>query len=72
MEIICYAGGRKENPENTLKAIEHCQAVNPEYWIEMDLQLTADNVVVLFHDENLARITGLNKNRLLSKVNETC
>ena len=61
MEIICYACGRKENPENTMKAIEHCQAVNPEYWIEMDLQLTADKVVVLFHDKNLARITGLNK-----------
>ena len=61
MELICYACGRKEKPENTIQAIEHCQAVNSDFWIEMDLQLTLDNEIVLFHDANLKRITGLHK-----------
>ncbi len=28
MEVICYATGKKENPENSIEGIQHCQRVN--------------------------------------------
>jgi len=58
MEIICYACGRGENPENTLEAIAHCQQVNPDWRMEMDVQITKDGELILFHDENAMRTTG--------------
>lgn len=62
MEIICYACGRGEYPENTLEAIAHCQKVNAEWRVEIDLQMSKDGHLVLFHDHNLKRITDLNMN----------
>ena len=58
LEIICYSCGRGENPENTIQGIKHCQAVNPDWRIEMDVQLTADEQLVLFHDYTTKRTTG--------------
>ncbi|MCE7992377.1 MAG: hypothetical protein HEP71_10365 [Roseivirga sp.] len=58
MEVICYACGRGEFPENTLEAIQNCQSINPEWRIEMDLQLTKDRQIILFHDEHTDRTTG--------------
>lgn len=58
MEIICYACGRGEQPENTLEAIRHCLFVDPSWRIEMDIQLTKDGKLVLLHDYNTARTTG--------------
>ena len=60
MEIICYACGRGELPENTLEAIEHCQSVNANWRIEMDINMTADGEIILFHDQNTFRVTGKN------------
>lgn len=61
MEVICYACGKGEFPENTVEGISHCQAINPSWRIEMDVQLTKDRKVVLFHDENLLRVTNVEK-----------
>lgn len=47
-------------PENSLKAFE--KAIENNFNIELDVQLTKDNVLVVFHDENLKRITGCTKN----------
>jgi len=58
MEVICYACGKGEFPENTIIAIKNCQEVNSNWRIEMDIQLTSDNQIVLFHDEKLTRISG--------------
>jgi len=58
MEIICYSCGRGEHPENTLEGIEHCQNINPNWRIEMDVQMTADEQLVLLHDYNTIRTTG--------------
>lgn len=44
-------------PENTLPAFE--AACRAGYGIELDLQLTADGQVVVFHDDTLARAAGL-------------
>ena len=61
MEIICYSCGRGEKPENTIEGIRHCQSVNPEWRIEMDVQITSDKKLVLFHDYNTRRTTGEEK-----------
>lgn len=73
MDIVCYSCGRGEKPENTIEGIRHCQKINPDWRIEMDIQLTKDGHLVLFHDFNTKKITGQNKqiNELeLSSVKE--
>ncbi len=70
MEIICYGCGRGENPENTIEAIRHCQTVNPNWQVEMDLQITKDGEIVLFHDYNAKLITGVDKNIFDLNLNE--
>ena len=73
MDIICYSCGRGENPENTIEAIAHCQRVNPQWRIEMDIQMTSDNHLVLFHDYETKRTTGVEKqinNLTLNEVKE--
>ena len=44
-------------PENSMKAFE--KAVDAGFGIEMDIQLTKDNVPVVFHDFTLNRICGV-------------
>lgn len=43
-------------PENSMMAFK--EAIDKKYAIELDIQKTKDNVLVVFHDENLERITG--------------
>ena len=59
MEIICYKAGKKENPENTIQAIENCTRINMNWTIHIDIQLTKDNKVVLFDKDNTKSITGI-------------
>lgn len=49
----------KVSPENSPSSFD--KAVDKGYAIEMDLQMTIDGVVVVFHDDNLKRITGMDK-----------
>ena len=46
-------------PENSLTAFR--KAVENGYGIELDVQLTTDNQLVIFHDESLKRMTGIDK-----------
>lgn len=46
----------KNAPENSLAAFS--MAIEKGYAIELDVHLLADNTVVVFHDESLARMTG--------------
>ena len=48
-----FGSGR---PENSMSAFE--AATKHGFAIEIDLQLTSDNVPVIFHDKNIKRITG--------------
>lgn len=52
--VIAHRGGGREVPENTWSAVEHVAVLGLE-WMETDLRLTADGVVVLSHDEDLRR-----------------
>lgn len=44
-------------PENSLLAFQH--AVDADYGVELDVQLTKDKVVVVFHDDDLKRVCGI-------------
>ena len=46
-------------PENSIKAFK--QAVKNNYIIELDVHILKDNSVIVFHDDNLKRMTGLDK-----------
>ncbi len=50
----------RELPENSLPAFQ--KAVEGGYGIEFDVQLTKDRVPVVFHDETLARVCGVDGN----------
>ena len=57
---ITHRGLFDENfPENTAPAFE--KAIELGYGIEMDVQMTADNVLVVYHDNNLKRVCGVDK-----------
>lgn len=46
-------------PENSIAAFR--RAVDKGYGIELDVHLTADNQLVVFHDDTLTRMCGMNK-----------
>ena len=45
--------------ENTLDSFK--QAIIHNYAIELDIHLLKDNTVIVYHDDNLKRLTGINK-----------
>lgn len=46
-------------PENSMAAFQ--RAVDHGYGIELDVHLTADNQLIVFHDDTLIRMCGVNK-----------
>ncbi|MGY6646354.1 MAG: glycerophosphodiester phosphodiesterase [Salinarimonas sp.] len=54
---FAHRGGALENTENTHTAFDHAVALGYRY-IETDVQLTRDGVVVVFHDDDLMRLMG--------------
>ena len=59
--IIAHRGihDNKKVYENTLEAFK--KALKKQYIIELDVHLTKDNIIVVFHDYNLKRLTGINR-----------
>lgn len=56
-KAIAHRGFSSRYPENTLLAFEQAIQIGAD-GAEFDVQLSADNVPVVFHDESLKRITG--------------
>ena len=61
MNLIAHRGAfdNVSIPENSIKAFNEALKLNQA--VEYDVQLTKDNVLVVFHDDNLYRMTGVDK-----------
>ena len=55
---IAHRGGADLYPENTILAFENAQDKHTVDMIETDVHLTADDQVVIFHDQSLERTTN--------------
>lgn len=59
--VICHRGGGGNlYPENTLEAIRHSWERGC-VMVEFDVSMTKDSCPVLFHDENLSRVIGIDQ-----------
>ncbi len=58
--VIAHRGFHNSQiPENTLPAFVKC--VDKNYIIELDIHILSDNTIVVYHDHNLKKLTGVNK-----------
>ncbi len=55
--VIAHRGSSMEAPENTLAALEQSLLDGADY-IEIDVRLSRDQQVMLYHDRSMARLTG--------------
>ena len=60
VDITGHRGSKVRAPENTLSALRQAIAEGADY-AEIDVQTTADGVVVLFHDADLMRVASVNR-----------
>jgi len=67
--IVGHRGAAGLAPENTIKALEKAIEVGADL-AEFDVQVTADGVPVVVHDENLERLTGRRINVREIRVHE--
>ncbi len=61
IEITAHRGASVYYPENTMAAFVGATNMGTD-WIELDVQQTKDKKLIVLHDTNLKRTTGLNKN----------
>jgi glycerophosphoryl diester phosphodiesterase len=54
-QIVAHRGASGAAPENTLAAVDQAIA-DGAHWVEIDVQRTADDQVVVIHDRDLMRI----------------
>ena len=60
VEVTAHRGYSSAYPENTIPAFKGAIQVGAD-WAELDVQQTADGEVIVMHDSNLKRTTGLDK-----------
>jgi len=60
VEITGHRGSKIRAPENTLSALQQAIAEGADY-AEIDVQTTADGVVVLLHDADLMRVAAVRR-----------
>ncbi len=58
-EITAHRGASRAAPENTLASVKRA-IKDGAHWVEIDVQRTADDEIVVIHDRDLKRIGGVN------------
>ena len=66
MKIIGHRGARNEAPENTVQGFVHAQENGCQHF-ELDIQLSADKQLIVYHDKTLKRTSG--ENLILNQQN---
>lgn len=61
LTITAHRGASAYAPENTISAMNKAIEMNSDF-SELDVQETADGVIILLHDNTLERTAGVNKN----------
>ncbi len=69
MEVTAHRGASVLYPENTMSAFKGAKELGAD-WIELDVQQTKDKEIIVLHDTNLKRTTGINKNTWLVTYDE--
>ena len=57
-EITAHRGASAAYPENTMAAFRGAWEMGAD-WIELDVQQTKDGQIIILHDENTQRVTGV-------------
>ena len=60
-EVTAHRGASVDYPENTMSAFIGAKELGAD-WIELDVQQTKDGEIIVMHDKNFKRTTGVNKN----------
>ena len=60
IKIIAHRGASFDAPENTLASVNLAWEQNIHY-VEVDVKLTKDDILVVFHDETTIRFNQMNK-----------
>jgi glycerophosphoryl diester phosphodiesterase len=68
-QLIAHRGLPKRFPENTLVGLEAAVAAGAQ-WLEIDLQLTAERVPILYHDDTADRVSGFPVSVLETRLSE--
>ncbi|KGR78380.1 glycerophosphodiester phosphodiesterase [Ureibacillus manganicus] len=71
ISIFAHRGASGYEVENTFAAFEKARKLEAS-GIELDVQITKDQVLVVFHDVNLSRLAGVNKSILDCTFDELC
>jgi len=58
--VVAHRGASAYEPENTMSAFRRALAMGADA-IELDIRQSADGVIVVIHDENLKRVSGIEK-----------
>ena len=61
LEVTAHRGASVFYPENTMSAFVGAKKLGAD-WIELDVQETKDKEVIVIHDTNFKRTTGVDKN----------
>ena len=58
VDVIGHRGASKSAPENTMAAVRQAIADGAD-WVEINVQETADGSVVVFHDSDFMKLSGV-------------